>query len=397
MSRIRINNYLAQAALFFFGIALWHKSSVDQAAYNFLLLVWLLNGGLQRLWQVRKEPLVIGIFTLIVVFSLGLLWAAEGNGQSVFSRFSILLVFIPYWLLLSKERLLWAAGGIAVGFASMLGPVLYASLLNLPVPVWSMTYITASMLLGSAALLTIYAAFRPYDRWLKALFLLPGASMLFLQSLQNARGALLSTLIALLLMVVLWNLGNRKRLLGFALATTLLGGGILFFGDKMQQRIKQGVDNLEKAQKGNYQTSLGYRLAIWDVGWQSLKEKPFFGQGTGMAATYFDQKTQTYKKKQYRNLPRWLHTGTYHYHNDLIEIGVHTGLLGITAFILFLAGWFETLRRRGLWREGAVMISFFVLLGMTDVLFIYRWMIYLFLVLTAIALFVHSKEETARA
>ena len=390
-------SYLAKIAMFIFGVALWHRGSVDQVAYNLLLAVWLLDGGFWKLWLRRKEPMVLGIVVLVLIFAFGLLWADGGNGKSVFTRYSILLVFIPYWLLLTRDRLVWALSGLAIGFLLLLAPALYAAVMDIDwLPLWNSTYITASMIIGFFVVFLSYGLFTADTK--PRLWRISGASLivvlLLLQSTFSARGALLFTLITLFVAIVVFNWNNKRRIFSFVAYIAILAGIIVVSSDTVQHRIIKAQMDLDSASKGKYDTSLGYRLAMWDIGLVSLSEKPFFGQGTGAAANYFDAKTQVYKAKEYSKLPKWLHTGaTYHYHNDIIEIGVHTGLAGILAFFAFLAGWFKTLQIRKRSKEAVVLITFFVLLGLTDVLFIYRWAIYLFMVVTALLIFTSDTKE----
>jgi O-antigen ligase len=75
-----------------------------------------------------------------------------------------------------------------------------------------------------------------------------------------------------------------------------------------------------------------------------------------------------------------------HYHNDLIEMGVYLGVLGIAAYILLLWGWFQSFRVCGLDVLGATLISFIFLAGLSDEILIYGQIPSLLLVITAIAI-----------
>ena len=63
----------------------------------------------------------------------------------------------------------------------------------------------------------------------------------------------------------------------------------------MQQRLAQVQSDIELSRQGKYDTSLGYRLAVWDVGLHGIAEKPLFGHGTGIPESYFEKTVKTYK------------------------------------------------------------------------------------------------------
>ena len=111
---------LAKFALLLFGIVLWYKVSI-YFGYGFLVLAWILDGGLQRPMQMIKEPLVLAILFFCAVLVLGILWSDYPNsGRIRWNKYVILTVFIPYLSLLNKERLSWAIGGLVLGYSLVL-------------------------------------------------------------------------------------------------------------------------------------------------------------------------------------------------------------------------------------------------------------------------------------
>jgi O-antigen ligase len=126
------------------------------------------------------------------------------------------------------------------------------------------------------------------------------------------------------------------------------------------------------------------RLGMWDVGLHAIAQRPWFGYGTGMAASTFEQTAETYKGGRYKNLANF--QKNLHYHNDLIEMGVYLGALGLFAYIFLLWGWFQTLRAHRLTTLGVALVCFIFLAGLLDVIFIYGQIPSLLLVITAIAI-----------
>ncbi|ARO87855.1 ligase [Nitrosospira lacus] len=374
----------AKSALFFFGIALWSKG-LSLYAYYLLILAWTLDGGLARLKDTIKEPFVSAMLILCLVLALGILWSEYPKlGFEVWNRYFAYLIFIPYLSLLNKTRVSWAIGGALIGYfgALLIGIYQWVIMGAQGIPPLKMTYLDFSSMLGIGVILALYLAGTANNRKARAWLWLLAAFLLFIQFNQNARGLLLATLVSSAFLIFLL---HRKKIHKLLAATAVLFVAVAAFAynsDSFQQRLTQAGSDIAQSRKGKYDTSIGYRLAIWDVGLHGIGERPVYGHGTGMAAPYFDKTVETYKGGRYKNLPDFLET--YHYHNDWIEIGMQVGALGLLAYAFFLWSWFRTLQVHQLDIPGAALMCFIVLFGLTDVLVIFRQNLYLLLVITAI-------------
>lgn len=376
---------LAKSVLFFFGIALWHKGLSFYAYYG-LPLVWVLDGGLRRFREILKEPLVLGMLLLCFVLAVGILWSDEPRlGFKVWRKYFAFLVFIPYLGLLNKERLPWAIGGALMGYFGALLIGVYQWLVTgaQGIPALAMPYLHFSSMLGIGVILALYLASTSKNKTKKSVFWCLVIFLLFVQFNQHARGILVATLVSSLFLVFLLHKRKFKRLLAIIASFTLAIGVFAYNSAGFHERLAQAKQDFEVAKQGNYHTSLGYRLALWDVGLHGIAERPFFGHGTGMATSYFDKTAQTYKNGIYNSALK-MHD-TLHFHNDWIEIGMHLGLLGFAAYAFFLWSWFQTFRRRELAILGATVICFILLSGLTDLLVFFRQTIYLLLVISAIS------------
>ncbi|PTR10849.1 O-antigen ligase [Nitrosospira sp. Nsp5] len=375
---------LAISALFFFGIALWSRG-LSLYAYYLLVLAWLLDGGLGRIRETIKEPLVLAMLTLCMVLALGILWSEYPKlGLKVWNRYFAYLIFIPYLSLLSKTRVSWAISGALIGYFGVLLIGIYQWIVigAQGIPPLGITYLDFSTMLGIGVILTLYLAGSSNGKkartwlWLLAVFLL------FMQFNQNGRALLIATLVSSVFLLFLLHRKEIKKLL---VATAALLVAMVFFAygsDSFQQRLVQARSDIELSKQGKYDSSLGYRFAIWDVGLYGIGERPVLGHGTGMAAPYFDKTVETYKGGLYKDLPNFLKT--YHYHNDWIEIGMQMGALGMLTYAFFLWSWLRTLKAYQLGIPGAAFTCFIILFGLTDVLVIFRQNLYLLLVITAI-------------
>jgi O-antigen ligase len=380
-------NILAKFALLFFGIALWHVGT-SFYAYYLISIAWILDGGLCRFRQTLNEPLVGAILILCIVFAIGILWSEYPKlGFKVWRRYIAFLVFIPYLSLLNKERLPWAIGGLLIGYFGVVAIGIYQwKIVGVPgIPPLNMPHLFFSSMIGIGVIVACYLAAISKTQKVRFLLCLLAISLLFIQFNQMSRGILATTLICLAFMGLLLYKREIKRFLVTMAALTIVAGIFAYSSSTFHERVLQAKSDISQSKAGNYSTSLGYRLAVWDVGLHGIAEHPFFGHGTGMAANYFDKTRDTYKDGLYSELSEFI-PATYHYHNDWIEIGMHLGAFGLITYAFLLWSWFRTLRAHQLGIFGATLIFFVFLSGLSDNFIIFRQSLFLLLAITAIAI-----------
>lgn len=386
-----LNNFtwheiLIRFALVFFCLVLW-RHGLNQLAIPVLMLAWIIDGGLQRFGQVIKEPLVQAILVLCVALLLGLLWSDyPDGGRMKWKKYFILLTFIPFFSLLNKARLPWVIGALLVGYFNVvfIGIYQWVMLGQQGVPIFGMSYLNFSAMLGVGVILAFYLALTVQAKTLKTLFLILAFALFFVQFHQNARGLILATLCTLTFLVFLLYRVEVKRVV-VVLALLMIVIAIFAFNSTVfQERIIQVKHDIELLQQGNYSSSVGYRIAIWDVGIDGIAKKPLLGHGTGMPVSYFEDTIVTYKDGVYKELPAFQRTS--HYHNDWIEIGMHLGLLGILALSFLFWNWYRTFKVHQLPILGATLVCYIFLAGLTDSFILYNRIPILLLIITAITI-----------
>lgn len=380
------HNMLVKFVLLFFGIALWSKW-LSLNVGILLTLVWILDNGLRRFRQIIKEPFVLAILILCAALTVGLLWGDfPESGRLKWRRYFGFLVFIPFLSLLNKDRLPWAIGGLLAGYFGVLliGIYQWAILRVQGIPPLNISYLVFSSMLGIGIILSLYRAGESNDKKIKSALWLFAAFLFFIQLNQNGRGPLLATLLASMLLIFLRYKTEKKVLLSIAASFAIMIAVFAYGNGTLQERLIQVQSDIELSQQGKYDTSLGYRLAVWDVGLHGIAEKPLFGHGTGVPESYFEKTVITYKDGRYKDLPKYLETS--HYHNDWIEIGMHIGALGLLAFAFLLWGWYQTLRAYQLPILGAALVCFIFISGLTDTFALYSKIPTLLLGITAVAI-----------
>ena len=381
-------DFLAKFALFFFGIALWSKKP-SLYAYYLLIASWIVaGGGLERLKEVGREPFVKAMLILCLLVAAGILYSdGPEAGHKVWQRYFAFLIFIPYFTLMSAKRLPWAVGGLVLGYVGVLflGAYQWLMMGAQGIPPLGITYLDFSFMLAIGVLLSLFLAGSSNSRSMRVLWWIVALWLLFMQFHQNARAILLATIISSGFLVFLLHKKNIKTFASIMAVAAVAIGIFSYQSDTLRERLMQARSDIELSKQHKYNTSLGYRLAIWDVGLHGISERPFSGHGTGMAASYFDKTIPTYKNGIYGNLLQF-HEETYHYHNDWIEIGMQIGIAGLAAYAFLLWSWFQALRLHHLAIPGAAFLCFIFLFGLTDVLVIFRQNLYLLLALTAVGL-----------
>ena len=119
---------------------------------------------------------------------------------------------------------------------------------------------------------------------------------------------------------------GKKVLIPTLAGMVFLGGLIILTQPTIRERITDAVDISNP--------SSGTRIRLWQTSWRMVKDRPLLGVGLGNFKRFFNQ----YKV-----------TGHYdsisHSHNDLLNVGVNAGLLGVLGFLwIWWAFWRSSLK-----------------------------------------------------
>lgn len=96
-------------------------------------------------------------------------------------------------------------------------------------------------------------------------------------------------------------------------------------------RIREAVSDIQMTESGNYQGSLGSRLAMWQAAWSLFKAHPVVGIGPHKFQSEFIRQMQTGEVPRAdaeHNQP----------HNDLLNAAATGGVLKLIAYMLLIAG-----------------------------------------------------------
>ncbi|SFE72951.1 O-antigen ligase [Nitrosomonas sp. Nm166] len=377
---------LVRFALVLICLGFWH-SGWNLFSFPLLAIAWLMDGGLRRLNQMVKEPFVQAILLLSTLLLLGLLWGEPPeDGRMKWLKYYILLLFIPLYSLLNKERLPWATGALLTSYFSVLVIGIYYWLVrgDQGIPLLGMSYLSFSAMLGIGVVVATSLACLSQARKLQIVLWIVALALLFVQFHQNGRIFLIATLITALFLVFLCFQLELRKFIGILLLMFSITAIFAYSSPAFQDRWAQVKSDIELLQQGDYSSSLGYRLAMWDVGLYGIAERPLLGHGTGTPERYFESVILTYKNGIYKNLPQFQETS--HYHNDWIEIGMHIGILGMITLLFLLLSWYQIFKKNQLGILGMGLVSYIFLAGLTETFIIFSRTQVLLLIITAIAI-----------
>lgn len=126
---------------------------------------------------------------------------------------------------------------------------------------------------------------------------------------------------------------NILKLFSAALIIFIVIFSLAFsFLPSVQYKVKETSIAIEKMSNNNFNSSLGYRIALWKLGYELFKSKPILGYGTG-------QDMLEAKKISIKKYPELTHIVVdlgKNIHNIYIQILVQIGLVGLIAlFTIF--------------------------------------------------------------
>ena len=120
---------------------------------------------------------------------------------------------------------------------------------------------------------------------------------------------------------------RMKALAG--LGVLICVGLLLGSSAQVRGRIEQALREFETADQSAIPTSLGYRAAFWPTTLRMVRDHPIFGVGTGGFADGYRPYGQS--------VEGWRGDDTGDPHNQFLKILGEQGLIGVAAFLFFIA------------------------------------------------------------
>ncbi|EMO7865793.1 O-antigen ligase family protein [Citrobacter amalonaticus] len=218
------------------------------------------------------------------------------------------------------------------------------------------------------------------------LFLLNAIAIFYALALTQTRSTLLIFPVICALSLVAGYIKSPKKLffsvIGFLIALVVL---IAIFSKPIYNRYHEGVSDLNRYSQGNSNSSLGARLAMYEIGFDIFKDAPFAARS---ADTRAERMTELAKEHKY--LQGALEFSNVHLHNELIEAASLKGIAGVLSTLFFYIALFFTVyyhRSLGLFALTLAAIG----IGLSDVILWSRSVP--IIIITAIVLMLFLKKN----
>ncbi|MFO7605184.1 MAG: O-antigen ligase family protein [Desulfurivibrionaceae bacterium] len=117
--------------------------------------------------------------------------------------------------------------------------------------------------------------------------------------------------------------------LGIPLGLALL----LFFSPVASQRIMQGFSEIKNYEQSEELTSMGLRVVMWQNTLEIIREKPWFGYGTGGFMEAY--------RRQVEGRTGWRGQAVGDPHNQFMRIVAEQGILGLAVFFWLIGAFFR--------------------------------------------------------
>ncbi|MEK6734944.1 MAG: ligase, partial [Pseudomonadota bacterium] len=228
-------------ALVFICLGFW-RSGLNFISFPLLIVAWLIDGGLCRFKQAIREPLIQAILLLCALLLLGLLWGEwPDNGRMKWLKYFMLLIFIPFYSLLNRERLSWVIGGMLVSYSGVLALGIYQWLVmgEQGIPLLGMSYLSFSAMLGVGVIVTACLAGLSRSVLLGMSLLIVSLALLWVQFHQSGRILLFATLMTLVLLVFLRYRVEVRKFLVISIAVLMVASVFAYHSPVFQNRWAQ--------------------------------------------------------------------------------------------------------------------------------------------------------------
>ena len=315
------------------GLALLLPSGYS---YGAALLVLAAMASAPLWW---RQPVPHAAWWLATAFSgMAALWLLDVGaawGWGSMDRPAKYLLALPciFYLMAFQPRPAWLWAGIAAGAIGSGLVGLYQTyamgLARANGFTNAIQYGNLSLLLALMAGLVLVAQWPRWVLWQRGL--LASAVLLGLAGslLSQSRGGWLA--LALLLPVCAWLLARTtgQRRVYWGLCALVVAAGALSQLPAVEQRVDEAMHEVEIHQaRGDSHSSVGQRLAHWQLAWQMGLERPWTGWGR---AGYTEEKARRVANGSAH--PFVLQFG--HAHNELLDLFAKRGVPGVLLLLVF--------------------------------------------------------------
>ncbi len=276
----------------------------------------------------------LGAILVSTFFSSDFLLSFFSNAERMFSFWQVMHLVLFYFILLISfkkwQEWLWLfLSFLAVAFIMSF----YSISNNMPGSILGNEAYLAGFLIFNLyfSLIFIVKDYKPY-KWIYLAFWLPFIPAFIAADITGAYIGLGASLFIGLILVAIFYKNKLLRISSIVISALIVATIVLSFMFPSSTIIKSNkILSQISWQKNTFQT----RLLSWQSAWQGFLDKPITGVGYGNYSPTFDK---YFDSEFYSYIPN--ETRFDRVHNNLLEVLVTTGLLGILPYIALLLTFF---------------------------------------------------------
>ena len=334
-----ILNYLLIAYAFFVPTFKY----INKYIIIILFIVWIVEGNFRYKLKLIQSSKFIIVFLLFILYSyISLLWTSEFTSALHYvNKYWLYIPVLIIFTSVKKDFIKYLIFAFLVGMfiSEIITYGIYFDYWSTSYndkhlsssPTAFMSHLSYSMFLAFTSLLVLSKfAFenKPiFNLGLILYFLLVFGNLI----ISGGRTGLLSFVVTLILFILFFTKHKIRTLF-----VGIVGASLLFYISYstvpiFNAKIMDTQKSVVKIIKKEYNTSIGYRVALVQVGVEVFKEKPIFGWGI---KDNFEAIKQITQKKEYSHLAFTYNVKNQHYHNQYIIYATQLGVLGLILFLL---------------------------------------------------------------
>ncbi|EHQ9681317.1 O-antigen ligase family protein, partial [Escherichia coli] len=195
------------------------------------------------------------------------------------------------------------------------------------------------------------------------LFLLNSFAVLYVLALTQTRATLLLfPVICAVALITYYNKSPKKFTSAIVLLIAILASVVIIFNKPIQYRYNEALNDLNSYTNANSVTSLGARLAMYEIGFDLFKKSPFSFRSAESRA-----ENMNLLVAENNRLRGALDFANVHLHNEIIEAASLKGLMGIfSTLFLYFSLFYTAYKKRAL---GLLILTLGIVgIGLSDVI-----------------------------
>jgi len=371
LSRVDYVNYL----ILLYAFVLSFPVALKTPILILLILFWITDRKKYDLKFVdlRNISIAMGIFLFYIIISS--FWS-DASVKEIFTGIKKYWYFLPMFIIykyIKKEYILYTISSFLLGMllSEIISYGIIFSLWKVRLgspenPSMFLHHIQYSVFLSLTAIILFFKALYEDDKKIKFLYFIFFTTVTVNLFFNVGRTGYITFLAGMFISLFSIYRLKLKVILSTVISSVAIVTLVYSVSPNFQKRVGNGIDDIQKlSQKGNFDTSIGARLALWIAAEDIFEKAPVLGVGISNHLHKKDEFATSAGHEKFNFLLK-----IEHFHNSFLEILTQFGLIGLSLFIyiLYLIGKI-TIQNRDIKILKISLFAIFILGNFTDRLF----------------------------